>query len=179
VLIERILEDAETKMRISSLLEILLLRALALDAQGNHTESLAALSRALTLAEPEGYIRLFIDEGAPVLTLLRKALTHGITPGYVATLLRASGEQILADSRLHPLRSNSLIEPFTQREYEVLRLLLDGASNREIAQHLVLSVNTVKKHVYNICGKLGVHSRSQAVARARTLNLLLGTGERV
>jgi LuxR family maltose regulon positive regulatory protein len=176
-LLARLLKDAELKMRLSSLLEILLLHALALDAQGNHSESLAAISRALTLAEPEGYIRLFIDEGAPVKALLRQVDAHGITPGYVATLLEASGEQKLADSHLNTLRSNELKEPLTQREYEVLQLLMDGASNREIAQQLVLSVNTVKKHVYNICGKLGVQSRTQAIAKTRALNLLTGLGE--
>jgi ATP/maltotriose-dependent transcriptional regulator MalT len=72
----------------------------------------------------------------------------------------------------HAARPSSLVEPFTERELEVLRLLLEGDSNREIARHLVISVNTVKKHVYNICGKLGVQSRAQAIARARTLNLL-------
>ena len=93
------------------------------------------------------------------------------------TLLEAAGEPRGTVSDLPSLRSSPLVEPLTAREREVLRLLMDGTSNREIAHHLVLSVNTVKKHVYNICGKLGVQSRAQAVARARTLNLLLGAGE--
>jgi len=179
VLLERLQRVAEAKMRMRSLLEILLLRALALQAQGVHTEALTALGRALLLAEPEGYIRLFLDEGHPMVALLRQAQKHKVAPGYVMTLLEAAGEPRGMVSDLPALRSIPLVEPFTAREREVLRLLMDGASNREIAQQLVLSVNTVKKHVLNLCGKLGVQSRAQAVARARTLNLLLGTGERV
>ena len=107
-----------------------------------------------------------------MLALLRLAQARGMVPGYVATLLTAFGEQTRANPALHTARPSSLVEPFTEREREVLRLLLEGASNREIARHLVISVNTVKKHVYNICGKLGVQSRAQAIVRARTLNLL-------
>ena len=171
VLLGRLGEDAEAKMRMRSVVEILLLRALVLDAQGNHAESLNALRRALALAEPEAYIRLFLDEGAPIVALLRQAHMHEMV-GYVATLLEAAGELRGADPHLPSSRSSPLVEPLTAREREVLRLLVDGASNREIAQHLILSVNTVKKHVLNLCGKLGVQSRTQAIAKARTLNLL-------
>ncbi len=171
VLLERLGEDAEAKMRMRSVLEILLLRALVLDAQGNHAESLNALGRALALAEPEGYIRLFIDEGAPMIALLHQAYAHRIAPEYVTALLEAAGEQRGTGSDLPYLRTSPLVEPLTAREREVLRLLMDGASNREIARQLVLSVNTVKKHVLNICGKLSVQSRTQAIAKARTLNL--------
>src|SRR5262249_53800825 len=167
-LLERLLLDAEPKARMSSVIEILLLRALALEAQGKGEEALRTLGRALALAEPEGYVRLFLDEGAPMLILLHQAYAHQITPGYVVTLLEAAGEQV----RWAPHRSSLLFELLTEREREVLRLLVDGASNREIANHLVLSVNTVKKHVLNLCGKLGVQSRAQAIARARTLQLL-------
>jgi LuxR family maltose regulon positive regulatory protein len=172
-LLERFGEDAEAKSRMRSVLEVLLLRALALQAQGDLTEALAALVEALVLAEPEGFIRLFLDEGAPMVALLRQVQKHTRAPGgYVATLLEASGETTA--TTLDPLspRSSPLLEALTGREREVLRLLMDGASNREIAQQLVLSVNTVKKHVLNICGKLGVQSRTQAIVKARTLNLL-------
>ena len=178
VLLERLQEDAEAKMRMRSMLEILILRALALEAQGDRPGALTALVRALVLAEPEGYIRLFIDEGIPMATLLRQAHMHDIVPGYVAHLL-AAFEQTGASLQLPDSNARPLVEPLTAREREVLQLLVDGASNREIAHHLVLSVNTVKKHVLNLCGKLGVQSRAQAVARARTLNLLLGTVEKV
>jgi LuxR family maltose regulon positive regulatory protein len=173
----RLLEDAEAKMRMRSVLEVLLLRALALQAQGDHIEAMSALSRALALAEPEGFIRIFVDEGIPMVTLLRTAHQQNMSLAYVETLLKASGELIRADLYYSSSDSSLLIEPLTSREREVLRLLFEGASNRAIAEYLVLSVNTVKKHIYNICGKLGVQSRTQAIAKARTLNLLTGVGE--
>jgi LuxR family maltose regulon positive regulatory protein len=171
-LLDRLRESAEAKARLGSVLEILVLRALALEAQGDRTAALSTLEHALVLAVSEGYIRLFVDEGAPMRALLRHAHARSRVPGYVATLLRAFGEQDVSDLPPAPLRPSALLEPFTEREREVLRLLLEGASNREIARHLVISVNTVKKHVYNICGKLGVQSRAQAIVRARTLTLL-------
>jgi LuxR family transcriptional regulator, maltose regulon positive regulatory protein len=171
-LLDRLLLDAETKARMGSALEILVLRALALEAQGDRTSALSTLERALVLAEPEGYIRLFVDEGPPGLALLRHAYMRGSTSRYVATLLAAFGEQHTSDLPLPAARPSGLLEPLTGRERDVLRLLLEGASNREIARHLVLTVNTVKRHVYNICGKLGVQNRSQAIIRARDLNLL-------
>jgi LuxR family maltose regulon positive regulatory protein len=171
-LLDRLLRDAEAKARMDSMLQILVLRALALDAQGNRTSALSTLERALMHAAPEGYIRLFVDEGPPMLALLHHAHACSILPGYVATLLSAFGEQHASDLPLPSARPSLLAEPLTERERDVLRLLLEGASNREIAQHLVLSVNTVKRHVYNLCGKLGVQSRTQAILRARDLNLL-------
>jgi ATP/maltotriose-dependent transcriptional regulator MalT len=148
------------------------LRTLALEALGDRRSALSTLQRSLLLAEQEGYIRLFVDEGAPMLVLLRLAYTRGIVPDYVATLLAAFDEQHPSVLPLSAARPSGLTEPLTEREREVLGLLLEGASNREIARRLVLSVNTVKRHVYNLCGKLGVQSRAQAIVRARTLNLL-------
>ncbi|TME13996.1 MAG: helix-turn-helix transcriptional regulator [Chloroflexi bacterium] len=107
-----------------------------------------------------------------MLALLRQAQARSSVSGYVATLLAAFGEQHTSDLPLLDARPGPLAEPLTEREREVLRLLLEGATNREIASRLVLSVNTVKRHVYNLCGKLGVQSRAQAIVRARTLNLL-------
>ena len=167
-LLQRLLQDAETKARMGSALEILVLRALAFHAQGDRTEALSTLERALVLAEPEGYIRLFVDEGAPMLALLRLAHARGILPAYLTALLAAFGWQ--EEARV--VRSPSLVEPLTEREREVLRWLVAGASNREIARRLVLSLGTVKKHVSNICSKLNVQSRTQAIARARDLHLL-------
>jgi LuxR family maltose regulon positive regulatory protein len=171
-LLDHLLQDAESKARMGSALEILILQSLALDVLGKRKEALASLERALTLAAPEGYIRLFVDEGAPMLALLRETSKRAILPNYVATLLAAFGEPISSLAAPHASRTSALVEPLTEREREVLRLLLEGASNREIARRLILSINTVKRHIYNICGKLGVHSRTQAIAKARTLNLL-------
>ena len=171
-LLERLQESAEAQARMNSVLEILVLRALAHQAQGDRTVAFSALERALLLAEPEGYMRLFVDEGAPMLALLRQAQARSRVPGYVATLLRAFGVSVDVTAPRSATHSSSLIEPLTEREREVLHLLAEGASNREIARRLVLSVGTVKKYVYNICGKLGVQSRTQALARARMLHLL-------
>ncbi len=171
-LLDRLLRDAEAKARLDSTLKILVLRALVLEAQGNRTGALSTLERALGLAAPEGYMRLFVDEGMPMLALLHCARERSIVPEYVATLLAAFGEQHTSSIPLSSLRPDSLLEPLTEREREVLRLLREGASNREIARRLVLSLNTVKRHVYNLCGKLGVQSRTQAIIRASDLNLV-------
>ena len=107
-----------------------------------------------------------------MLALLRHARMQSAVPRYVSTLLSAFGEPQNPTLPPSSPRQGSLTEPLTEREREVLRLLLAGASNREIARRLVLSVNTVKRHVYNLCSKLGVQSRAQAIARARNFNLL-------
>jgi len=170
-LLDRLQVLAEASARMGSVLQILIVRALALEAQGDRMSALSTLERALVLAAPEGYIRLFVDEGAPMLALLRQARGRGIIPEYVATLLSAFGELHVSDLSLPAARPSALLEPLTGRERDVLRLLLEGASNREIARRLVLSVNTVKRHVYNLCGKLGVQSLTQAIIRAGDLNL--------
>jgi LuxR family maltose regulon positive regulatory protein len=171
-LLDRLLRDAEAKARLGSVLPILVLRVLALEAQGNRMGALSTLERALVLAAPEGYIRLFVDEGAPMLVLLRLAKARSSVPGYVATLLSVFGEQHVLHLPLPAARPSALLESLTGRERDVLQLLLEGASNREIAHRLVLSLNTVKRHIYNICGKLEVQSRLQAIIRARDLNLV-------
>jgi LuxR family maltose regulon positive regulatory protein len=163
---------------MGSAIEILSLQALALQARGDLTAALAALTSALALAAPEGYIRLFVDEGAPMAALLREAHARGIIPVYVAQLLaafsRTEGRGLRTES-IHSVlspQSSALVEPLSERELEVLRLIADGHSNQSIADRLIIAVGTVKKHINNIYGKLDVQSRTQALARARALHLL-------
>jgi len=128
---------------------------------------LAVLSQALTSAEPEGYRRIFLDEGQPMAQLLYKALEANITPEYVGNLLAD-----FADETSPPVAHTDLIEPLTEREIEVLHLIADGRTNREIGQQLSISLGTVKRHTANINGKLNVHNRTQAVSHARNLGIL-------
>jgi LuxR family maltose regulon positive regulatory protein len=171
-LLKRLQASAEAKARRRSMLEILILQALTLDAQGKRDEALSTLHDALKRAEPEGYIRLFVDEGAPMQILLQQTQARGLQLGYVATLLSAFGDPHVLDAAPAASANQVLAEPLTQREREVLHLLGAGASNSEIARRLVLSLGTVKKHVSNICGKLDAQSRTQAVAHARARHLL-------
>ena len=171
----RLREAAEAGERTGSVIEILSLQALAYQAQGDRTEAIAALERALSLAEPEGYVRTFVDEGAPMAALLRRAASRSVAPAYVSKLLDALDAE--ADPKPMPADSTSpvaqrLEEPLSERELEVLRLVASGLSNREVAQELVLATGTVKKHINNIFTKLNVRSRTQAAAQVRELGLL-------
>jgi LuxR family transcriptional regulator, maltose regulon positive regulatory protein len=172
---------AASAQRSGSLIEILILQAMTCAAQKRGEAALSALAQALSLAEREGFVRLFLDEGAPMARLLQAAQTRGIAPEYVETLLAAFAKDEGARMRderaaapLHPSSfiPQSLVEPLTSRELEVLQLLADGSSNSEIAQSLIISLGTTKKHIANIFGKLAAQSRTQAVARARALKLL-------
>ena len=136
--------------------------------KGNFPEALVSLERALTLAQPEGYIRVFVDEGAPMAELLRRAGTQGIEAQFVTKLL-SEFDQISADPNAV---AQPLIDPLSNREIEVLYLLQDGLSNLEIANKLIITVGTVKAHTASIYRKLNVKSRMQAVVRARELELL-------
>ena len=175
-LLERLLQAAEEGGRMGSVIEILVLRALAHEAQGDSPPALVPLERALTLAEPEGYVRIFVDEGRPMAQLLSEAAAHGIMPDYTAKLLtifEAEKQKSEDESHLlHALPAQSLIEPLSQRELEVLHLIAQGLSNREISERLFLAVITVKGHNRNIFRKLQVRRRTEAIARARELGLL-------
>ncbi len=172
-LLERLLTDAQPKARMHSVLEILVLKALALHAGGALPAALDTLAEALSLAEPEGYVRLFLDEGVPMLTLLSQvSKTDPLLHGYVQQLL-AHAHVAPSSSFDHvPPKKQPLVEPISERELEVLQLMAAGASNEEIAEQLVIAVGTAKRHVSNILAKLAVSNRTQAVARARELALL-------
>jgi LuxR family transcriptional regulator, maltose regulon positive regulatory protein len=175
-LLERLLRAAEEGERTGRVIEILVLQALAHEAQGERPSALMPLERALTLAEPEGYVRVFVDEGRPMAHLLSEAAAHGIMPDYTARLLAAfEAEAQESAEEPHPpspLSAQSLVEPLSQRELEVLELIAQGLSNREISERLFLAVITVKGHNRNIFRKLQVRRRTEAVARARELGLL-------
>jgi LuxR family maltose regulon positive regulatory protein len=167
-LLDRMLPFAASAGRQGRVIEIQMLRALAFMSGKNVHQALTALGQALSLAQPEGYVRIFLDEGEPMRELLRHAGSRGIAPQYAARLL----SEFAKEPGAPPAIPQPLIEPLSERELEVLRLLAAGKSNDEIAVDLVLATGTVKKHLSNIFGKLNVGSRTQCVARARELGLL-------
>jgi LuxR family maltose regulon positive regulatory protein len=166
-LLDRLLKAAEGGGRTGSVIEILMLQALAHHAQDDISPALVSLERALTLAQPEGYVRIFVDEGLPMAALLREAAKHGTTPNYVSQLRAAFGkaEDTTSVTQL-------LIEPLSERELEVLRLLGTELNGPEIARELLVSLNTMRTHTKNIYNKLGVNNRRAAVRRAEELDLL-------
>jgi LuxR family maltose regulon positive regulatory protein len=171
--------QAEAAGRMARVIEICMLKALALQARRDTTAALQSLKRSLALAEPEGYVRVFVDEGTQMATLLRQAAAYGVAPDYVNRLLASfkvktkdEGRMTEAPPSSLAARSSSLVEPLTKRECEVLGLVVHGLSNQEIADALFISVGTVKTHVHNIYGKLDVRDRPQAIARAGELNLV-------
>ncbi len=167
-LLEHLLQAAETAGRLGVSIEALVLQALAQWRRGDRAGAMTVLERALRLAEPEGYVRLFADLGLPMVRLLQEARTRGVMPDYVAKLLTACG----TDLTFPVSTERALPEPLSLREQEVLQLIAAGLTNREIAAQLVVSPETVKKHTGSIYGKLGVRSRTEAAARARELDLL-------
>ncbi len=204
-LLERLQREAEAQGRERSVLEILVLRALALHARRDPRGAVQTLLQALLRAQPEGYVRLFADEGVPMASLLdelldaaaqRRVAVAAAVLEYTQFLLTVcrsrDGGSVLRQTVLEGNGTVSrpfpaslappappvavgvppLLDPLTERELEVLRLLAQGASNGDIAEALVVTVGTVKKHVFNVCSKLGAGNRTQAVARARALQLL-------
>jgi len=175
-LLECLRQKVEEEKRTGSLIEILALQSVAWQAQGDLDQALATLEHALSLAEPEGYVRTFVDEGEPMAKLLRLAASRGITKKYVRKLLASFYLGSESQSRVLPAEGaaimSDLVEPLSERELEVLRLIVAGMSNREIGEKLIIGEGTVKTHINNIYGKLDVQSRTQAIARARELSLL-------
>jgi len=170
------------------MIENLILLALALQGLNEAQQARAALTRALTLAEPEGYVATFVIEGQPMAALLTQMLAaqkkerddsaHRVSPGYIRKLLAVLKGETLSPSK-NPAQQGTMqwlgepVEALSEREREVLQCLAAGMSNRAIAQEFIVSVGTIKTHLNNIYGKLNVHSRTQAVARARALHLLV------
>jgi LuxR family maltose regulon positive regulatory protein len=181
-LLQRLLDSAARQGRTGSVIEIQALRALALAALGDDASASRALGEAVMLARPAGYVRVFADEGEPMRALVaqlsatRSGEQHAGRPidaRYLAALERACGQ---AEAGQSPRRADSslpgLIEPLTERELEVLRLIAAGMSNQRIARELVVALDTVKKHVTHVLGKLGATNRTEAAARARELGLI-------
>jgi len=169
-LLDRLLAAAEGGGRGASVIEILILQAAAHKASGDAPAALAALHRAATLAQPEGYARLFTDEGPPMVVLLRALRKRpDAAPVYVNQLL-ASTTSIAT----HASVPQKLVEPLSERELDVLRLLGGDLGGPDIARQLSVSLNTVRTHTKNIYAKLGVTSRRAAVRQARDLNLIPG-----
>lgn len=167
-ILDQALAEAKAAGRGGSQIRILALQAVAKHQQDETEKALTILGEALSLAEPEGYVRTFLDEGRPMAQLLRLAVTGSNKAGYAAALLAVFDEQALSSVTISP----PLVEPLSERELEVLRLIVAGLSNREIAEELVIAISTVKSHINNIYGKLDVKRRAQAIARAQELGLL-------
>jgi len=166
--LENAKRNMETQGQTGWLIDILAIESLVLDTTGNTEKALAVLEQALKLAEPHSFIRLFVDQGEPMAKLLRLAASRGIHATYVNKLRSAMHSQ----EQEQPDKQSPLVDPLSQRELEVLELLDAGKSNQQIADELILSIGTVKKHVYNIYSKLGVERRTQAISRSRELGLI-------
>ena len=167
-LLDRLLRAADLGQRTGSVLEILILQALAHQARGDVAGAISALQRALTVAQPERYQRIFVDEGAPMAALLKAGAKRGITGAFVRCLLTAVDQ-----TAVRPLARPGLTEPLSPREMDVLRLLGTDLDGPEIARQLFVSLNTVRTHTKSIYAKLGVSSRRAAVRRAGELEISL------
>lgn len=169
-LLSRLRAAAEAGGRRGAVLETHILQAIAHHTLRDDTAALAHLERALIMARPEGYVSIFRDEGPPMRDLLRSAVAAGIGGAYAGRLLATFDAP--SPSPAPPPGSASLVEPLTPRELEILRLIAAGMQNQDIADHLVISLATVKRHIANAYGKLDVNHRTAAVARLNELHLL-------
>ncbi len=166
-------QQVEAKGWQDERLKVMVLQAVALEAHGDKEQAVQLLCDALAIAEPGGFIRLFIDEGLPMAHLLSEAEAIGMLPDYIGKLLAAfEAEKQQSENNSYPPPAQPLIEPLSPREVEVLQLIAQGLSNQEISERLFLALGTVKGHNQQIFGKLQVQRRTEAVARARELGLL-------
>jgi LuxR family maltose regulon positive regulatory protein len=174
--LEPLRQQAEAKSWEDERLKVMVLQALAHHAHGEKDKAVQLLGDALALAESGGFIRIFVDEGRPMAQLLSEAAAHEVMPDYIGRLLavfEAEEQKREYESHLPPAPSaQSLIEPLSQRELEVLQLIAQGLSNREIGERLFLALDTVKGHNRRIFGKLSVSRRTEAVEKARSLDIL-------
>ncbi len=157
------------------LMNLMPIQALALQALGNEEAALSILRHCLTLAEPEGYVRAFVERGAPMARLLQTALRQGIEPKYITELLSALNLHGETDQSRTPVSRSSgayLIEPLSERELQVLRFLNTSLSTPEIAREMILAPSTIRTHVRNIYAKLGTHGRIEAIQKAKDLGLI-------
>jgi len=166
-LLARLRKEAEAGQRIGSVIEISILQSIAQQTCGQVEAALAALEHALVLAEPEGYLRMFVDEGRPMASLLRTATKCDIVPGYTRRLLAA-----LEHTEKPATLQEGMTEPLSERELDVLRLLATDLGGPDIARTLSVSLTTVRTHTRHIYTKLGVNNRRACVRRARELHLL-------
>ena len=170
-LLGRLKTAARTGGRMGSVIEILVLESLAQQALGNARGAFDRLAEALSLAEPEGYLRVFLDEGSRMRDLLKTATARGLAGSYTRRVLAAFDAPAPAAPPA-PAAANGLVPSLTARELEILRLIAGGLRNQEIADHLSISAPTVKRHIANAYGKLGAGHRTEALARAQELKLL-------
>ena len=182
-LLHRLLSAADAGGRTGSVIEILVLQALTHHAGGDTPGALAPLERALTLAEPEGYVRVFVGEGPPMASLLTAVTRQRAGWDYVRRLLAACADDGATAPATTPVeqatrRRPGLVEPLSERELDVLRLLATDLDGPDIARRLFVSVNTMRTHTKSIYAKLGVNNRRAAVRRAEELDLLSRTRDR-
>jgi LuxR family maltose regulon positive regulatory protein len=180
-LLDRLDVLAESQGRSQSLIEVRVLRSLAMQSAGDHQGALSSLGEALSMARPEGYVRVFADEGGPMAALVQSLvrLRQSGRPSQVSRIAREHALRVVRAFRA-PARlrgevvstEKGLVEPLTDRELEVLRLIAEGKRNQEIARDLVVTLDTAKKHVSHIFTKLGAANRTEAVAQARDLGLI-------
>ena len=171
--LEPLRQQAEAKSWEDERLRVMVLQALAHHAHGEKDNAVQLLGDGLALAESGGLIRIFVDEGRPMAQLLSEAAAHEIMPDYIGRLLAVfEAEEQMREYESHLPPAPSLIEPLSPRELEVLQLIAQGLSNREIGERLFLALDTVKGHNRRIFGKLSVSRRTEAVERARSLDIL-------
>ena len=172
-LLTRLQGVAEAGGRYLRVIELLLLLALAAQARDGLPQALSLLEQALQLGESRGIIQTFVIEGPALARLLYAALQHDIEPAYVQRILGAFPVETPQELKAEPSQGADWVEPLTDRETEILQLICEGLTNKQVGSRLYLSANTVKTHLRNIYGKLGVSNRTQAVAKGRALGIIV------